>query len=165
MGEVLTGIRVKAEGTGVTVKTLVTCAILWGDSLRKTRAGDLALLAFAFGQLSYSMVVLLTYYAHFRSLLLWPRRPLDGKLCVRFTLRSAGADNVGYRANLLDLKRYKVLFDGSIVALSSTMTAQSFFKHLLTEGDKFILSWLSPLQDQGGYALAVNYGEFTANLV
>ncbi|KAF7974203.1 hypothetical protein HWV62_13167 [Athelia sp. TMB] len=148
MGEVLTGIRVKAEGTGVIFKTLVTCAILWGDSLRKTGAGDLALLAFAFGQLSYSMVVLLTYYAHFRSLLLWPRRPLDGKM-----------------ANLLDLKQYQLLFDRSIVSLSSTMTAQSLFKHLLTEGDKFILSWLSPLQDQGGYALAVNYGGFMAILV
>ena len=38
------------------------------------------------------------------------------------------------------------------------MTAQSIFKHLLTEGDKLIISLLSPLQDQGGYAIAVNYG-------
>jgi hypothetical protein len=39
------------------------------------------------------------------------------------------------------------------------MTSQSFLKHLLTEGDKFLLSWFSPLQDQGGYAIAVNYGK------
>jgi len=39
------------------------------------------------------------------------------------------------------------------------MTGQSLFKHVLTEGDKLILSWASPLQDQGGYAIAVNYGE------
>lgn len=38
------------------------------------------------------------------------------------------------------------------------MTLQSLVKHFLTEGDKFILSWFSPLQDQGGYAIAVNYG-------
>jgi oligosaccharide translocation protein RFT1 len=38
------------------------------------------------------------------------------------------------------------------------MTSQSLVKLLLTEGDKLILSWFSPLQDQGGYALAVNYG-------
>ncbi|KAJ3836790.1 hypothetical protein EV361DRAFT_1010556 [Lentinula raphanica] len=37
------------------------------------------------------------------------------------------------------------------------MTSQSLVKHLLTEGNKLILSWFSPLQDQGGYALAVNY--------
>lgn len=38
------------------------------------------------------------------------------------------------------------------------MTYQSVVKLLLTEGDKVILSWFSPLQDQGGYAIAVNYG-------
>ena len=38
------------------------------------------------------------------------------------------------------------------------MTFQSIFKQVLTEGDKLILTWLSPLQDQGGYAIAVNYG-------
>jgi oligosaccharide translocation protein RFT1 len=40
------------------------------------------------------------------------------------------------------------------------MTSQSVVKLLLTEGDKVILSWFSPLQDQGGYAIAVNYGQY-----
>lgn len=39
------------------------------------------------------------------------------------------------------------------------MTAQSVVKHFLTEGDKFLVSYLSPLADQGGYALASNYGK------
>jgi oligosaccharide translocation protein RFT1 len=39
------------------------------------------------------------------------------------------------------------------------MTTQSVVKLLLTEGDKLIVSWFSPLQDQGGYAIAVNYGQ------
>ncbi|KAF5365845.1 hypothetical protein D9757_012799 [Collybiopsis confluens] len=51
----------------------------------------------------------------------------------------------------------RVYFDRDGLALSTTMTSQSLVKHFLTEGDKFILSWFSPLQDQGGYALAVNY--------
>ena len=38
------------------------------------------------------------------------------------------------------------------------MSSQSLVKHFLTEGDKMILTWFSPLHDQGGYALAVNYG-------
>jgi oligosaccharide translocation protein RFT1 len=42
--------------------------------------------------------------------------------------------------------------------LSLTMISQSIVKHFLTEGDKLILSRFSPLQDQGGYAIAVNYG-------
>lgn len=84
MGEALTGVRVKAEGTGVTGKTIVTCAILWADSTRGVDAGDYALLAFAFGQLAYSVLVFVTYYAHFRAFYLWPRRSVDGELCVVF---------------------------------------------------------------------------------
>ena len=38
------------------------------------------------------------------------------------------------------------------------MTRQSVVKHFLTEGDKFLVSRLSPLEDQGGYAIASNYG-------
>jgi oligosaccharide translocation protein RFT1 len=45
-----------------------------------------------------------------------------------------------------------------LLHLSMTMTSQAMVKHFLTEGDKLILSKLSPLQDQGGYAIAVNYG-------
>ena len=39
------------------------------------------------------------------------------------------------------------------------MSSQSLVKHFLTEGDKMILTWFSHLHDQGGYALAVNYGQ------
>ena len=41
------------------------------------------------------------------------------------------------------------------------MTGQSVVKHFLTEGDKFLVSQLSPLEDQGGYAIASNYGVLT----
>lgn len=43
------------------------------------------------------------------------------------------------------------------------MTSQSIVKHFLTEGDKFLVSYWSPLQDQGGYAIAVNYGTSLSN--
>jgi hypothetical protein len=51
-------------------------------------------------------------------------------------------------------------FDPHLLRLSGAMTAQSFVKHLLTEGDKMIISQVSPLKDQGGYAVASNYGTF-----
>jgi len=38
------------------------------------------------------------------------------------------------------------------------MTMQSLVKHFLTEGDKFVVTQISPLADQGGYAVASNYG-------
>jgi len=51
------------------------------------------------------------------------------------------------------------VFDPELLRLALTMTSQSVVKFLLTEGDKVIISWFSPLQDQGGYAIAVNYGQ------
>jgi oligosaccharide translocation protein RFT1 len=49
-------------------------------------------------------------------------------------------------------------FDTELLNLSIAMTGQSVIKHFLTEGDKFLVSRLSPLEDQGGYAIASNYG-------
>lgn len=49
-------------------------------------------------------------------------------------------------------------FDPELLQLSRAMTSQSLVKHFLTEGDKFLVSRLSPLADQGGYAVASNYG-------
>jgi Rft protein len=48
--------------------------------------------------------------------------------------------------------------DHRLAKLSMTMTGQSVIKHVLTEGDKMVLSFFSPLEDQGGYAIALNYG-------
>jgi len=56
-------------------------------------------------------------------------------------------------------------FDSQLLSLSGAMTAQSVVKHFLTEGDKFLVSRLSPLADQGGYAVASNYGSLVARIV
>lgn len=55
-------------------------------------------------------------------------------------------------------------FDSQLLHLSTAMTVQSVIKHFLTEGDKFLVSRLSPLADQGGYAVASNYGELRSDL-
>lgn len=39
------------------------------------------------------------------------------------------------------------------------MTLQSLVKHFLTEADRLVVSRFSPLKDQGGYAIATNYGQ------
>ncbi|THV08144.1 Rft-1-domain-containing protein [Dendrothele bispora CBS 962.96] len=124
MAELKTHVRVRAEGAGITCKTLLTFVVLVADARRETRTGqDLTLVAFALGQLVYGSCVL-------------------------------GMTNSN-----------KPIFDKRILSLSMTMTSQSFVKHFLTEGDKLILSWFSPLQDQGGYAVAVNYGSLIARIV
>ena len=59
----------------------------------------------------------------------------------------------------------KKYFDPTLFNLSVAMTGQSLVKHFLTEGDKFLVSRLSPLADQGGYAVAANYGSLIARMV
>ncbi|KAH0579724.1 hypothetical protein H2248_002564 [Termitomyces sp. 'cryptogamus'] len=140
MAELRTEVRVKAEGLGITSKTVVTFLVLvyglrWGGE------GSLALIAFAGGQLAYGTAVLATYVAAYGMNGWWPRiqPPVDGK-----------TDH---------------FFDPELLRLSLTMTSQSLVKHFLTEGDKLILSYFSPLEDQGGYAVAVNYGSLVARIV
>jgi len=55
--------RVRAEGLGITIKSLATFLILLFDS--KVGNGNLALIAFAVGQLLYSVAVLMTYLFYF----------------------------------------------------------------------------------------------------
>ncbi|KAF8628585.1 hypothetical protein AX17_005981 [Amanita inopinata Kibby_2008] len=139
MSELRTGVRVKAEGLGITTKTIVTFIVLYYDS-RQRSSGDLALLAFALGQLSYSICVLVKYVDYYGIQLLRPHRPFTTK------------------------DKTRQFLDPVLLRLSTSMTLQSVVKHFLTEGDKFILSWFSPLQDQGGYAIAVNYGSLIARI-
>lgn len=61
MAELRTKVRVRAEGLGITGKALITFFMLVYDTRRGEGQGALALLAFAGGQLTYGVIVLLTY--------------------------------------------------------------------------------------------------------
>lgn len=50
-------------------------------------------------------------------------------------------------------------FDKPLMNLGITMTKQSFLKHILTEGDKMLITVLSTPKDSGAYAVVVNYGK------
>lgn len=49
-------------------------------------------------------------------------------------------------------------FNKPLLHLGATMTKQSLLKHVLTEGDKMLISILSTAEDSGVYAFVVNYG-------
>lgn len=49
--------------------------------------------------------------------------------------------------------------DESTRSLAWANTRQSVVKHALTEADRIAVGRISPLGDQGGYAVAMNYGE------
>lgn len=48
--------------------------------------------------------------------------------------------------------------DGKQVSMAFVFTQQSLFKHLLTQGDKIVLTLASSLFNQGVYAVVTNYG-------
>jgi oligosaccharide translocation protein RFT1 len=156
MAELRTRIRVRAEGLGITSKTVVTFLVLLYDSKREGRQGELALLAFAGGQLAYAFFVFITYLGCYGRLHLWPKAPSQIKCVLVLVIIDYGSPDCLYLC--VSRGSLAAYVDPDMLRLSLTMTSQSVIKHFLTEGDKMILSWCSPLQDQGGYAIAVNYG-------
>ncbi|WVQ98672.1 hypothetical protein IAU59_005803 [Kwoniella sp. CBS 9459] len=56
-------------------------------------------------------------------------------------------------------------FNPQTLSLAIANTGQSFVKHLLTEADRIAVARISPLDDQGGYAVAMNYGSLIARIV
>ncbi|OWZ59076.1 oligosaccharidyl-lipid flippase [Cryptococcus neoformans c45] len=56
-------------------------------------------------------------------------------------------------------------FDPDTLSLAVANTGQSLIKHVLTEADRLAVARISPLDDQGGYAVAMNYGSLIARIV
>lgn len=107
-------------------------------------------LPFAVGQLTYGLVLFLTYLVKATSLARSQKFSLVPK-----TIKSSSNDTI-FRLGL---------FRNDILSLATTMYFQSIFKLLLTQGDALIMSILSSLSDQGAFALASNYGGLLARLV
>ncbi|KAF9018130.1 Rft-1-domain-containing protein [Hymenopellis radicata] len=145
MAGLQTKIRLRAEGAAVIGKSILTFLVMFYDPHKDDPRKHRALVAFALGQVFYSVCVLVIYLYHFGISSLVPRFPKAN-------------------SNFLQGK-YPPFFDPQLLKLSATVTSQSLVKHFLTEGDKFILSWFSPLEDQGGYAIALNYGSLVARIL
>ncbi|TFY64605.1 hypothetical protein EVG20_g5887 [Dentipellis fragilis] len=131
-------LRVRAEATAVFCKTFVTFVILAACPAKY------ALTAFAVGQLAYGQATLYTFATAYRG-------------DLHYGFKDVAMNVHGNTTN--------VLFDPELLRLSGAMTLQSVVKHFLTEGDKFLVSRLSPLADQGGYAIASNYGSLVARIL
>lgn len=137
------GARATAESAG----TLAKCAVTLGSAVWAARSGAvLGVLPFALGQAAYG-VGLLGVYA-------WRGGALA--LDEGFSLlprRLGGGDYLlGY-------------FYRPTLSLGASMMAQSFVKHVLTQGDTLLVSALSTPTAQGVYALANNYGGLVARLL
>lgn len=138
------GARASAEG----VATFGKCAVTLASAVWASRSGiELGVLPFALGQVAYGSGLLVTYtwygsgLAASEGFSLLPRRLGQGSEYV-----------LSY-------------FYQPTVKLASSMMVQSFVKHILTQGDTFLVTALSTPTAQGVYALANNYGGLAARLV
>lgn len=143
--------RSLAEGLGVVVKCLGTYfCMVW--FLRRGRLEEVGAIPFGLGQLAYSTVVTGVYLVVVsRKVNLLPRKITA--LQTEVNKGEYGED--GSKGTGGDAGYW---FHGPSLRLAFSVTGQSLFKHLLTEGDKLILTFLTTPYTQGIYSVVSNYG-------
>ncbi|RYP68753.1 hypothetical protein DL771_006483 [Monosporascus sp. 5C6A] len=142
------GPRAAAESTA----TFLRCVATFGAANWAWRHDlDLGVLPFACGQLAYGLG-LLGVYAWYGLGLAWS----EGFSLLPRRTAPKPDDNDSYVLGYF----YK-----PTLRLASSLTTQSLVKHVLTQGDTFLVSVLSDPRSQGVYALANNYGGLLARLV
>lgn len=139
-------IRATAEGAATLSRCFGTC----GTVILASRFGlDLGVLPFAIGQLMYALALLAVY-----TWKTWPVARQDG-----FSLLPKQIPSTREAPMILDH------FSLPLLRLTASLTLQSTFKYVLTQGDSLLITSLATLADQGAYALASNYGGLIARML
>ncbi|CAG8591171.1 10072_t:CDS:2 [Racocetra fulgida] len=139
MNNLIFKLRVSCEGIGVIVRCIITLALtlLGAQGNDEKYSNTFGILAFAVAQFVFTLIMMTGYIGYFvfkwDISLLMPRK-------------------------LYDNKNKEFWLDAHLFSLAKTFTKQSLLKHILTEGDKMLIAWLSSPVDQGIYAFVVNYG-------
>lgn len=158
------GTRAAAESIATFLRCFVTLGLaVWGAK----KGRDVGTLPFAVGQCAYAVGLLGVYLvkgwrlSSEEGFSLWPRRLTTGtRKDAKKENRTEGEVETGGKKNFVLGYFYRPTLD-----LASSMMAQSVVKHILTQGDTFLVSILSTPTAQGVYALANNYGGLLARLV
>ncbi|KAI1294772.1 Protein RFT1 -like protein [Halotydeus destructor] len=84
-----------------------------------------------------------------------------------FSLKGFHGERIKSIKEMLPDLRAKPLLDGSLVMLSSSFLKQTIVKQLLTEGEKFVMTFFNPLSfsEQGIYDLVNNLGALAARFI
>ncbi|KAF7555086.1 hypothetical protein G7Z17_g2460 [Cylindrodendrum hubeiense] len=140
------GTRAAAES----IATFLRCLVVFGSAVWASKQQrDLGVLPFALGQMTYGGALLLVY--------LFSGYRLASSMGFSIFPKSVSATG--------DLRFWGSYFDRPTMSLAGSMMAQSVVKHLLTQGDTFLISLLASAEVQGAYALANNYGGLLARLL
>lgn len=128
--------------------TLTRCLLTFAFIMLGRHKGAV-IIAFALGQLGYSLV-LATCYTY---------TGLKDAQMNQFELTyPRGVWTEGNSST-------KIYFDGETKTLAKIIWLQMLFKRCLAEGDKYVVSLLLPLSDQSMYTLMVKYGLIATQLL
>ena len=171
-GCLLTSLRAASEGLATLARSAITFGLLaW------VLPSDKALVAFGLAQVGYSLVLLAVYWGYL--LYVGWKGKEEEEARKRKKKNNDDATKAGTPPSppppLRLLSLHHLLpgpppspstpwMEPSHLSLAAALTGQSFFKHLLTQGDKIVLSLGSSNYSQGLYALAQNYGSLAARL-
>lgn len=136
--------RASFESIAIFSRCLLTIIFIIFGRRRET-----AIIAFALGQLAYSSVLTTLYVFNAMR---------DSRMQPYQLSYPRGVWKEGDSSS-------KIYFSKETKTLATSIWLQTVFKHCLTEGDKFLISLLLPIADQGVYAVVVNYGSLVARLV
>ncbi|KAI0536417.1 oligosaccharide translocation protein RFT1, variant [Xylaria digitata] len=151
------GPRAAAESIATFLRCLVTFGAAnwgWKQSL------DLGVLPFALGQLAYGVGLLAVYVSYGSRL----AKSEGFSLFPRHVAQVATSGPVE-KPSLKNENYVLGYFFTPTLQLASSLMSQSLAKHVLTQGDTFLVSILSDPRSQGVYALANNYGSLLARLI
>lgn len=110
------------------------------------------IIAYSLGQLSYACIVSVSYISS----------AFGSHRRERYKVY--GVQGVTPVSDREESQIGKIYIDDGTKRLATSIYLQTIFKHCLSEGDKFLVSLLLPLADQGVYSLVVNYGSLIARL-
>ncbi|KAI9318220.1 Rft protein-domain-containing protein [Dichotomocladium elegans] len=150
MNRLYFSLRVSVEGVAVLIRCFVTFGLtLAGVSAGSSSHNAYGVLAFAVAQLAFGLTMMVGYVGFF---------------CKKVLRKEIQARNlVPQQLKLPDGRKY--YFDKAMGNLAWTLTKQSLLKHVLTEGDKMLISALCSDNDQGIYAFVVNYGSLVVRIL
>ncbi|KAF7858655.1 hypothetical protein EAF04_009254 [Stromatinia cepivora] len=138
-------VRATAESIATVLRCIVTCAVVvWAAHHQR----ELGVVPFAIGQGVYAISILLVYF-----LGVW-------------NIASRGGFSLRVKPIYSKKKEYIYsYFSKPLLSLGGSLMIQSMVKHVLTQGDTFLIASMATQTAQGIYALASNYGGLVARLV
>ncbi|KAI8318740.1 hypothetical protein GQ54DRAFT_299935 [Martensiomyces pterosporus] len=114
-------------------------------------ANPFSLIAFAIGQMTYAVLILVTYAWRMSQELEYPVQLCYTPRPVALA-EDSSAEGQGY-------------IGGAIGSLAMTFVGQSLLKHFLTQGDNIVMSNFATPSDMGTFAVVTNYGSIPARVI